>query len=137
MDLGADSAARPQRRSDAEELFQQVRDPAEAIEIDALPRRSDRGPLTSEPGAQGRGAQGFRMEHVHEPQRLQPLGADQLLSSGLYAGHDERGLVEGQDLVDGVVTAHCDDAVRATHQARRLVREGDHAPAGIARDAAN
>src|SRR5439155_11847246 len=90
----ADPAARPRRRSDAEQFFQQLRDAAEAVEIDALPRRSDRYPPASEPGAQRRGAQGFRVEHVHEPERLQALGADELLPSGLYAGHDERGLVE-------------------------------------------
>src|SRR5881397_3942150 len=117
VDLGTDSAARPRRRLDTEQFFQQLRDAAEAVEIDAFPRRSDRGPPASEPGAQGRGAQGFRVEHVHEPERLQPLGADELLPSGLYAGHDERGLVERQDLVDGVVPAHCDDAVRPTQWA--------------------
>src|SRR5919198_947932 len=121
--LGTDPAARPPRPSDAEEFLQQVRDASETVEIDALPRGSDRGPPAGKPVAQGRGAQGLRMEHVHEPQRLQALGADELLPSRLYPGHDERGLFERQDLVDGVVPAHRDDALRATHQARRLVYE--------------
>src|SRR2546422_8662817 len=109
VDLGADSAARPQRRSDAEEFFQQLRDAAEAVEIDAFPRRSDGGPLASEPGAQGRGAQGFRVEDVHEPERLQALSAEWVLPSGRYAGHEDRGLLERQDLFDGGESTQYDD----------------------------
>src|SRR2546422_1999232 len=87
VDLGADSAARPRRRSDAEQFFKQLRDAAEAVEIDALPRRSDGGPLASEPGAQGRGAQGFRVEHVHEPERLQDRKSTRLNSSHGYISY--------------------------------------------------
>ena len=44
------------------------------------------------------------------------LGADGLLQARRRARHDQRALVEGQDLAERVVAAHGDDAARPLHQ---------------------
>ena len=44
-------------------------------------------------------------------------------SRGRVRGHDQRALVEGQDLAKGVVAAHGDDGVRLLHQPLDLVVE--------------
>ncbi len=86
-------------------------------------------------GLSGKGAQGFRHalrcaailfhQHPHEAEPFRREGADRLLPPWLRARHQHSGPVEGQDLAEGVVAAHGDDACRLAHQELDLAVEGD------------
>ena len=60
------------------------------------------------PGPEGLGGDLRGAHHVEGAGVAEGLGADQLLQSRGFAGHDQRGGVGGEDLADGVVPAHGD-----------------------------
>ena len=69
-------------------------------------------------------------QHRGQPQLGGALGADELFEARRRARHDQRRLVEGQDLAERVVAAHGDDAASARHQMFEPRLEGQRVDIG-------
>jgi hypothetical protein len=80
-----------------------------------------------------RGCHGVRiaaalgLEHLEQAEVARRPGADELLEPGPGTRHDDRPLVEGQDLAKGVVAAHRHHARGILHQGTEIVGEGKRA----------
>ena len=64
------------------------------------------------------------LQHAHQSQILSACGPHVLLQPRLGAWNHQGAFVEGQDLAEGVVAAHADDADGPLHQALHLRVEG-------------
>ena len=67
------------------------------------------------------------LEHLEQAEVARRPGADELLQPGPGTRHDDRPLVEGQDLAKGVVAAHRHHAGGILHQGTEIVGEGERA----------
>ena len=67
------------------------------------------------------------VEHLDQADIARGAGADELLQPRPGARHDDRPLVEGQDLAERVVAAHRHHAGGALHQRPEIVGEGERA----------
>ena len=94
-----------------------------AIEVETIADARRWTQIAAEPIGDVRRTDPVGAENLEQTEIAEALGADLLLVARAGPRNDEGMLLEGQDLVDRVVAAHGDDAVRVAEQDVRVSDE--------------